>query len=146
MTLTADMPSRFVLAAPPPGFAADPYPHLAALREHAPLCAQPDGSWIVSRYDDVREVLTDAERFSSDKQVDFRPKFGDSPLYEHHTMSLVFNDAPYHTRVRKLLAPFFAAQTLRRLQDRVAQMVDELLDRAAAEHADMSASLRSQSR
>ncbi|MBK8763992.1 MAG: cytochrome P450 [Burkholderiaceae bacterium] len=131
MTLTADMPSRFVLAAPPPGFAADPYPHLAALREHAPLCAQPDGSWIVSRYDDVREVLTDAERFSSDKQVDFRPKFGDSPLYEHHTMSLVFNDAPYHTRVRKLLAPFFAAQTLRRLQDRVAQMVDELLDRAA---------------
>ena len=133
MTQTADMSSRFVLAAPPPGFANDPYPHLAALREHSPLCPQPDGSWIVSRYDDVRDVLTDAERFSSDKQVDFRPKFGDSPLYEHHTMSLVFNDAPYHTRVRKLLAPFFAAQTLRRLQDRVAQMVDELLDRAASQ-------------
>ena len=130
MSLTADMPSRFVLAAPPPGFANDPYPELAALRELAPLCAQPDGSWIVSRYDDVREVLTNAEHFSSDKQVDFRPKFGDSPLYEHHTMSLVFNDAPYHTRVRKLLAPFFAAQTLRRLQERVAKMVDELLDRA----------------
>ena len=131
MTQTADKPSRFVLAAPPPGFASDPYPHLAALREHSPLCPQPDGSWIVSRYDDVREVLTNAEHFSSDKQVDFRPKFGDSPLYEHHTMSLVFNDAPYHTRVRKLLAPFFAAQTLRRLQERVAKMVDELLDRAA---------------
>ncbi|HPU50808.1 MAG TPA: cytochrome P450 [Burkholderiaceae bacterium] len=131
MTVHQASPSAFVLADPPAGYVDDPYPHLAALRESSPLCRQPDGSWIVSRYDDVRDVLTDAERFSSDKQVDFRPKFGDSPLFEHHTMSLVFNDAPYHTRVRKLLAPFFAAQTLRRLQDRVEQMVDELLDRAA---------------
>ncbi len=131
MALTADTARHFVLANAGTDFARDPYPDLAVLRGSAPVCEQPDGSFLISRYNDVREVLTDAERFSSDKRVDFHPKFGDSPLYEHHTMSLVFNDAPHHTRVRRLLAPFFAAQTMRRLQDNIVQMVDELLDRAA---------------
>ena len=43
-------------------------------------------------------------RASSDKTLEFKPKFGDSPLYEHHTTSLVFNDPPLHTRVRRLIA------------------------------------------
>ena len=131
--MTPETARNFVLARAPAAFALDPYPQLALLREHAPLCEQPDGSFLLTRHDDVREVLTDAARFSSDKHIDFRPRFGDSPLYEHHTQSLVFNDAPYHTRVRRLLTPFFTVQTLRRLQDGVAQMIDELLDAAAAQ-------------
>lgn len=133
MRLAPGTAHDFVLSRVGHAFAQDPYPDFATLREHAPLCRQPDGSVVVSRYDDVRTVLTDAERFSSDKRIDFRPKFGDSPLYEHHTTSLVFNDPPYHTRVRKLLQPFFAVQTLRRMEQSVARMVDELLDRAAGQ-------------
>ena len=49
-------------------------------------------------------VYHDASAWSSDKKIDFKPKFADSPLYEHHTTSLVFNDPPIHTRVRRLLA------------------------------------------
>jgi cytochrome P450 len=131
MTLTPKTACDFVLTGVGPSFAQDPYPDLRLLREHAPLCRQPDGSYVVTRYDDVRWLLTDSSRFSSDKKVDFLPKFGRSPLYEHHTTSLVFNDPPYHTRVRKLLAPFFAAQTLRRLEQSVGRMVDELLDAVA---------------
>ena len=127
MRLTRETARDFVLSRVGHEFAQDPYPDFATLREHAPLCRQPDGSVVVSRYDDVRTVLTDAERFSSDKRVDFRPKFGDSPLYEPHTTSLVFNDPPYHTRVRKLLQPFFAVQTLRGMERSVSRMVDELL-------------------
>jgi cytochrome P450 len=52
-------------------------------------------------------------------------------LYEHHTSSLVFNDPPYHTRVRKLLAPAFTPRALKALQPRVETLVDRLLDRAA---------------
>ncbi|MBN9461205.1 MAG: cytochrome P450 [Burkholderiales bacterium] len=131
MRLTPDTASQFVLSRVGHEFAQDPYPDFAVLREHAPLCRQPDGSILLTRYDDVRTALTDAARFSSDKRVDFKPKFGDSPLYEHHTTSLVFNDPPYHTRVRKLLQPFFAVQTLRQMEQGVARMVDELLDVAA---------------
>ena len=48
------------------------------------------------------------------RRSQFKPNFGDSPLYEHHTTSLVFNDPPIHTRVRKLLAPAFTPRALAR--------------------------------
>jgi cytochrome P450 len=92
----------------------------------------PDGSYFLTRYDDCLTVYRDVDVWSSDKKIDFRPNFGDSLLYEHHTTSLVFNDPPYHTRVRRLLAPAFTPRALRALQDRVEKLVDALLDAAAA--------------
>ncbi len=129
--LTAETAPDFVLSRVDREFALDPYPDYACLRAHVPLCRQPDGSYVLTRYADVREVLGDSTRYSSDKRVDFRPRFGDSPLYEHHTTTIVFNDPPYHTRVRRLLAPFFAARVLRQMEASIAAMVDSLLDRAA---------------
>lgn len=53
-------------------FTEDPYPHYAALREHAPLYhAEEARAYCVSRYEDVRTVLIDAERFSSDAMRTF---------------------------------------------------------------------------
>lgn len=121
----------FVLSEVDAAFARNPYPAYAALQDQAPFARQPDGSFFVSRYADASEILGDATRFRSDKKVDFLPKFGKSPLYEHHTTSLVFNDPPYHTRVRKLLAPFFTPRTLAVLEPGVTRMVEDLLDRAA---------------
>src|SRR4051794_33169353 len=86
-------------------FLDDPYPTYRALREHDPVHRMPDGSYFLTRYNDLVSVYRDAETWSSDKKVDFKPNLGDSLLYEHHTSSLVFNDPPGHTRVRKLLAP-----------------------------------------
>ena len=91
----------------------------------------PDGSYFLTRYDDCLAVYRDTETWSSDKHIDFRPNFADSLLYEHHTTSLVFNDPPYHTRVRKLLAPAFTPRALTRLQPRIEALVDRLLDTAA---------------
>ncbi len=86
-------------------FLEDPYPTYRALRQFDPIHRMPDGSYFLSRYDDCLAVYRDTETWSSDKKLDFKPNFSDSLLYEHHTTSLVFNDPPYHTRVRKLLAP-----------------------------------------
>jgi cytochrome P450 len=114
------------------GFLDDPFPTYRALREHDPVHRMPDGSYFLSRYDDCAAVYRDPATWSSDKTVDFRPNLGESPLYEHHTTSLVFNDPPYHTRVRKLLAPAFTPRALMALQPRIEALVDRLLDRAAA--------------
>ncbi len=92
----------------------------------------PDGSYFLSRYDDCAAVYRDPATWSSDKKVDFRPNFGATSLYEHHTTSLVFNDPPYHSRVRKLLAPAFTPRALKALQPRIEALVHRLLDRAAA--------------
>ncbi len=132
MRLTPATVGHFELGAVSREFALDPYPDLHILREHLPVCPQPDGSFVLTRYDDIRTVMGDTDRYSSDKRIDFRPRFGDSPLYEHHTTSIVFNDPPYHTRVRRLLGPFFAARTLRRMEGSISNMVDSLLDRAQA--------------
>jgi cytochrome P450 len=109
-------------------FLDDPYPLYRALSEHDPIHRMPDGSYFLTRYDDCVAVYRDPETWSSDKKIDFRPNFGESLLYEHHTTSLVFNDPPYHTRVRRLLAPAFTPRALRALQPRVEALVDRLLD------------------
>ncbi len=54
------------------GFFDDPYPAYRNLRDLPGPCRQPDGSVFVSRYDDVGEILGNAENFSSDKTVDFK--------------------------------------------------------------------------
>jgi cytochrome P450 len=112
-------------------FLDDPYPTYRALRENDPVHLMPDGSYFLTRYDDLVDVYRDARTWSSDKKIDFRPNFGDSLLYEHHTTSLVFNDPPVHTRVRKLLAPAFSPRALKALQPRIEALVDRLLDAAA---------------
>ncbi|MBV8849595.1 MAG: cytochrome P450, partial [Methylobacteriaceae bacterium] len=97
-------------------FLADPFPTYQALRAYDPVHRMPDGSYFLTRYDDCLTVYREHDIWRSEKRVDFRPAFGDSLLYEHHTTSLVFNDPPYHTRVRKLLAPAFTPRALGRLQ------------------------------
>ncbi|MSP76646.1 MAG: cytochrome P450 [Rhodospirillaceae bacterium] len=123
---------RFDLAVLERGFLDDPFPRYHALRRFAPLKRLPDGSVFVSRYADVALCYRDP-RMSSDKKAEFGPKFGiGTPLYRHHTTSLVFNDPPLHTRVRKLLAAAFTPRALAALQPRIEAVVDGLL----AEHAE----------
>jgi cytochrome P450 len=123
--------ASFNLAKLDRAFLEDPYPTYRALRQHDPVHRMPDGSYFLTRYDDLVEVYRDARTWSSDKKVQFKPNFGNSLLYEHHTTSLVFNDPPIHTRVRKLLSPSFTPRTLRAMQPRIEALVDRLLDAAA---------------
>ena len=108
-------------------FIDDPYPVLANLREHDPVHINPDGSLYLTRYEDVRAVYRDRTMIS-DKTVAFKDKFGDGPLYTHHTTSLIFNDPPYHTTVRKLLASAFTARKLAEMEPLIGEIVDTLLD------------------
>jgi cytochrome P450 len=118
----------FTLAAADDAFIADPYPTYAALRAHDPVHALGPGSWLLTRYDDVLAVYRDA-RASSDKRCEFAPKFGATPLYEHHTTSLVFNDPPLHMRVRRLLVGALNQRAIARMEGGVVALVDALLDR-----------------
>jgi cytochrome P450 len=111
------------------GFYENPYGIYAALRTFDPVHRCPDGSYFLSRFADLDEVYRDRNHFSSDKKAVFAPKFGPgSPLYEHHTTSLVFNDPPYHTRVRRHIVGALSPNTLRALEPGVTALVDRLLD------------------
>jgi cytochrome P450 len=118
----------FTLTQPPPGFIDDPYPFYAQLRVHDPVHALGGNQWLLTRYDDVALLYRSASA-SSDKQREFAPKFGTgTPLYEHHTTSLVFSDPPLHTRVRRLLIGALNQRAIARMEPGVVALVDGLLD------------------
>lgn len=122
----------FTLTGPPPGFVDDPYPFYAALRAHAPVHEMAPGSLLLTRHDDVAAMYRDPAA-SSDKRREFAPRFGaGTPLYEHHTTSLVFNDAPLHTRVRRPIVTALNPRALARMEAPLVALVDALLDRLAA--------------
>ena len=119
----------FDLTNPPTGFTENPYPFYAALRDGAPFLKMTDGSVLLSRHADLESVYKRPDIFISGKTKEFAPKFGvDTPLYEHHTTSLVFNDRPLHTRVRKLIAAALTPRAIKALEPELGQLVDRLLD------------------
>ncbi|MEM7379514.1 MAG: cytochrome P450, partial [Pseudomonadota bacterium] len=120
---------NFDLRALPDGFYDDPYPWYRALQIRDPVRRMPDGSVLLTRYADVQAVYKNPSVFSSDKTTEFKPKFGDSPLYEHHTTSLVFNDPPLHSRVRRLIAGAMHPRAIADMAPGVVACVDGLLDR-----------------
>jgi cytochrome P450 len=126
--------ASFDLRALPADFLANPYPVYDALRESDPVRQMPDGSVFLTRSADLVAVYRDAQTFSSDKQVEFAPKYGTgSPLYEHHTTSLVFSDPPLHTRVRKLIMGALTRRAIADMETGLVSLVDALLDRIEAE-------------
>jgi len=129
--ISAEAVRDFQLTRVPPAFLDDPYPWYAALRAHDPAHALEGGGVFLSRYDDALAVYRDAHA-SSDKKAEFRPKLGDSPLYEHHTTSLVFNDPPLHTRVRRILMGALNQKAIARMEGDVVRLVDRLLGEMAA--------------
>jgi hypothetical protein len=124
--ISADAARDFQLTRVPPEFLDDPYPWYAALRRHDPVHELEGGGVFVSRYEDAIAVYR-SPHASSDKKAEFRPKLGDSPLYEHHTTSLVFNDPPLHTRVRRIIMGVVNQKAIARMEPNVARLVDALL-------------------
>ncbi|MFQ3453377.1 cytochrome P450 [Bradyrhizobium sp. UFLA01-814] len=112
-----------------PEFYADPYPTYRALRENAPVKRLPNGCYFLTRYDDLIAAYKNTKVFSSDKKKEFLPKYGNSLLYEHHTTSLVFNDPPAHTRVRRLIMGALSPRAIAGIEPDLIALVDSLLDR-----------------
>lgn len=111
-----------------PEFYADPYPTYRALRELAPLKRLPNGGYFLTRYDDLVTAYKTTRAYSSDKKREFAPKYGSSLLYEHHTTSLVFNDPPAHTRVRRLIMGALSPRAIAEMEPGLIALVDRLLD------------------
>ena len=128
MTLDPALAEAFDLRRLDAGFYADPFPVYRALREHQPVKRLADGSLFLTRWADLDRIYRDTKTFSSDKREEFRPKYGASPLYEHHTTSLVFNDPPLHTRVRRLIAGALMPRAIAAMEPGLQALVARLLD------------------
>jgi cytochrome P450 len=122
---------EFDLKRLPADFFDNPFRYYAACREHDPVHRMPDGAYFLTRWRDCDAVYRDARTFSSDKKVEFFPKYGDAPLYRHHTTSLVFNDPPLHTHVRRAIQTALSNRVVAEMEAGLVALVDRLLDAMA---------------
>ncbi len=137
-SIARELAASFDIEKLTPEFYADPYPTYRALREHEPVKRLPNGSYFLTRYDDLVSAYKSTKAFSSDKKREFAPKYGASLLYEHHTTSLVFNDPPAHTRVRRLIMGALSPRAIAGMEPDLIALVDRLLDGVAAKgHVDL---------
>ncbi|MFI7104081.1 cytochrome P450 [Streptomyces sp. NPDC050161] len=112
----------------------DPPPSVEHARKEEPVTRATlwDGSecWLVTRYQDVREVLGDP-RFSSDAK---RPGFpfltaGFKELASSNTSSFIRQDDPEHARLRRMLTADFMIKKVEAMRPQVQGIADDLLDR-----------------
>ena len=117
----------FDLYNPPTNFIDNVYKYYKLLREKSPIHKNPDGSYVLTRYKEIVSVYRNFKIWSSDKKTEFGAKFGASPLFEHHTTSLVFVDPPDHTRIRKIFQQAFTPKAIRGLEKDIIKLVDSYL-------------------
>jgi cytochrome P450 len=121
-----------------PEVVADPYPHFAAARRQAPVQWHEGlGMWLTFTHAAANTVL----RTRTLGRV-WTPRRPDEPMPAFaliHVNSLLENEPPAHTRMRRLVAGAFARGHVERLRPRVAELAGRLADRVADAGSDGSA-------
>ncbi len=119
-----------------PGFLADPYPALAALREETPLFYEESlARWFVTRHADVRACLRDRRLGRNFRHVGSEKDFGAEPLdprlqvfWDTERWSLLWLEPPEHTRIRKLVAAAFTPRSVESLRAPAEDLARTLLE------------------
>ena len=112
-TMTTDVADADLIAAlRSDQFIADPYPTFAMLRER-PGWKSPAGYRVFSSYDDVLQILRQPDLFGQERV----------PYPNFHT-----TDPPEHTRIRRLAAKAFTAQSVGLLRNRITEIVTGIID------------------
>ena len=118
-----------VVPLPHQRFRLDPVPELGELHKDGPLheyATEPglEGhrQWLVTGYDEVREILADATRFSSMRPVDDEAERAWLPGI------LQAYDPPEHTRLRGAVGPAYTVRRIEDLRPRVEEVVEDCLD------------------
>jgi cytochrome P450 len=110
-------------------------PLYAQLRATAPLCAvrtpAGDPAWLVTSHALTRELLADPRLGRSHPQPERAARISGSAVLGG-PMGDAATEAEGHARMRKLLAPAFAARRMHRLRAHVADLVTDALDGMAA--------------
>jgi len=127
---------------------ACPYPLFAELRRDAPIYSESLGAWMISRYDDVRSILRDTERFSSllptgpqssgeslmgaiaelSQEPDMAAVLSSRGLRLGRAAVLLNADPPDHRRQRRLVNPAFRPDRIRSLEPAMRSTARDLLD------------------
>lgn len=125
-------------------FQQNPYPALAALREHSPVVFNPQTSqWMITRFEHVHALLRDRRLGRTYTHVTTHKELGRQPpdprwadFYASEAHSLLNLEPPDHTRIRSLLAKVFTPSSVSLMRPRLDATSARLLTEAC-EHDDI---------
>lgn len=119
---------------PSPGVSRCPHPYFERLRSKAPVSKVPGrNEYLVSRYDDVKDVLSRPDVFSS-TVAERRP---DGTIHAATLdyvkrldllLSIQQSDPPDHTAKRRLAFEYFKPARLPAYEDTIKRVIDDLID------------------
>jgi len=88
--------------------------------------------YLVTRYEDIKDVLSDHERFSNARPPGFvvpgAPAVAEEEQASARAGNLLGLDPPEHQRLRRMLTPEFTIRRMKRLERRIVEIVDAQLD------------------
>jgi cytochrome P450 len=124
--IPAEIPTIYSAALTP-----DPYPVYRWYRENRPTFWD-GGSWVLTRYADVRDALREPRLIASRIHPDeaWLEETGLGPLFKTHARMMLFVDAPDHTRLRGLVNKAFTPRTVESMRANTQALVDGMLDAA----------------
>ena len=116
--------------------AAVPHEKFRRLRADAPVYkhddpGQPDGYWALTRHADVVYVSRNPELFSSYEKTAMIDEFVQEAIDQQRLMMLN-QDPPQHTRTRSLVNRGFTPRMIARLEERIQDYCDDIVDSALA--------------
>jgi cytochrome P450 len=112
----------------PDFYAGDPYPAYRELRASAPVCWNDVTKfWALLRYEDIRYVSTNPDKFSSTKGITIPDPVMPNPVQQGN---LIFTDPPRHRQLRKLINTGFTRRQVAILEPKVREIVHGVLDDA----------------
>ncbi|HEY8173951.1 MAG TPA: cytochrome P450 [Dehalococcoidia bacterium] len=124
-------------------FRVDPYASYRKLQQKDPFHrSRAIGGWVLTRHADISTVLRDQNFFTDGRKIarlrkenEKRIASGDITREEIDSESMLGLDPPDHTRLRSLVSKAFTPRSVEALRPRIEQVVDELIDQAAAKGA-----------
>jgi cytochrome P450 len=119
-------------------YLTDPYAVFKTARAESRAYYSADlGYWVLTRYEDIRQVIRDTVNFSADAANSPLQPFGPAVLEELGKVDfrpvrvLVDNDPPDHVRVRRQVNKAFNAQRLKLMEDPIRELARSHIDRFA---------------
>ncbi|MBS4728569.1 cytochrome P450 [Mycobacterium sp. SM1] len=122
-----------------PAYVADPYPWFHRARHEEPVFYSPEiDRYVVTRYSDIKNILTDTESWSADIVTELVTPLYESTMAEFAQGSaiqyltgptLVNEDGPQHTLRRKRLMPSFSPKALAALEPQIRTSVNEYISK-----------------
>ncbi|TDL30927.1 cytochrome P450 [Jeotgalibacillus sp. S-D1] len=114
-------------------FKVGAYPFYETLRQNDPVFSMgqqaEQNSWIITKYDHVKELLKKPYFIKDQSKLFTQPSNNE----DHGKIIAIFRnmmldvDPPDHTRLRKLVQPYFNPKTIRELGPRINEIAEELI-------------------